>query len=283
MKFGDHIKAFLAAIIVLSLFIYGYRYYRYTQDEPDFCSSCHSVKEAYADWRNGRHGDIVCQKCHQMGNLEQNMRLISFVMTGKNPISVAHGRSKPWEECTKCHTDDIAQGSVAPGKSYGHARHATNNNMPCKECHIPNLHNFPSNGDLCIPCHEDKGVHGVETAQFSCLKCHAFSKKPVPMIRREACLMKCHVNVPKKGPMSGLSCHYCHKPHKKEMPVSASCSVSCHRTEANMGQHGIHKKMDIECLHCHKAHGWSIPEQKKKAICGSCHPFRDPKLFKYIS
>jgi len=281
MKLSDSVKGFIIAIIVISLFLYGYRYYRYTQDEPEFCGSCHMIKESYADWLNGKHRDTVCQQCHQLGNVEQNLRLLSYVMTGKNPIATSHGRIKPWEECKNCHMDTISQGSVTPSKSYGHAKHAVVKGIECKACHVSKTHNFPPNTSSCQQCHSNKGVHGISMEEFSCIKCHSFSRKPLPMLSTEKCF-KCHSDIPRKGPMSGLSCHYCHKPHSTEKPDSGSCTAECHKTEATMGQHGVHAQQGIECMYCHKPHKWVLGGSVPSSLCKECHSPKDPKRFRYI-
>gem|GEM_PF-6671313 len=44
MNLFEHLKGFiLAAIVIVAVLgvIVGYRYYRYTQDEPAYCASCH--------------------------------------------------------------------------------------------------------------------------------------------------------------------------------------------------------------------------------------------------
>lgn len=281
MRFADHVKGFILAVIVISLFIYGYTYYRYTQDDPDFCASCHLVKGAHADWLNGKHRDVLCQKCHQLGNIEQNLRLMSYVITGKNPITVTHGRTTPWQECKNCHMDIISQGSVTPSKSYGHAKHYAVKKIDCKTCHIPTLHNFPPNEDACQKCHQDKGVHGISMEEFSCLKCHSFSRKPPSMVSKDKCI-RCHSSIPKKGPMSGLFCHYCHKMHTRVKPTAITCTTGCHRTEAALGQHGLHTKRKIGCIYCHKSHTWTIGESKTRILCSECHSYRDPRAFRYI-
>jgi trimethylamine-N-oxide reductase cytochrome c-type subunit TorC len=281
MKISDQLKGLVLAVVVSSLFLYGYRYYNYTQDDPDFCSTCHMVKEASRDWLNGKHRDVICQKCHQMGSVEQNLRLLSYVLTGRDPIAITHGRIKPWEECSSCHADTVSQGSVSPTKSYGHAKHVAVKRLQCKSCHAGSVHDFPPDDSSCQNCHPDKGVHGITLEEFSCLKCHSFSRKPLPLISKDACV-KCHTDIPKKTHMSGLSCHYCHKPHKKRKPTSASCTVECHKSEATLGQHGFHVKQGIECMHCHRPHAWTVGRARTGTLCKECHQFKDPKTFRYI-
>ena len=72
----EHVKGFVLAafviVFVLSVMV-GYRYYRYTQDDPQFCASCHLMKEAYKEWQKGKHRDVVCQDCHQLSILKRTV------------------------------------------------------------------------------------------------------------------------------------------------------------------------------------------------------------------
>ena len=169
------VLVFVLITAVLSVAV-GYRYYRYTQDEPQFCASCHLMKEAFAEWQKGRHRDVVCQRCHHLSVLEQNKLLMAFVVKGKEPLSQTHGREKPWKECKGCHMNEISQGSITPSKSYGHARHVFIQRIQCKKCHEVSLHNFRPDEKACGKCHEIKKDHGhvagIETS--SCLKCHPY-------------------------------------------------------------------------------------------------------------
>ncbi len=166
---------FVLIVAVLSVAV-GYRYYRYTQDEPQFCASCHLMKEAFSEWQKGRHRDVVCQRCHHLSVLEQNKLLVAFVVKGKEPLSQTHGREKPWKECKGCHMNEISQGSITPSKSYGHARHVFIQRIQCKKCHEVSLHNFRPDESACSKCHQIKKDHGhvadIETS--SCLKCHPY-------------------------------------------------------------------------------------------------------------
>jgi hypothetical protein len=255
MTLTDSIKGFILAAIVMGLFLYGLNYYRYSQNDPDFCKTCHEVKDSHGDWIRSKHRDALCQQCHQLGNVEQNIRLISYVMTGGSPVGVTHGRIRPWEECANCHADDIAQGLSSPTKAYGHARHAGLQKLACKECHDGKQHNFPAASVTCTRCHENKTVHGLESTDITCLHCHAFTKKKLPKFDRTLCT-KCHRNLHEKAHMSAVSCHFCHKPHKKEKPVSATCVAECHKNEAASGKHAEYWKSGTSCMSCHKPHTW---------------------------
>lgn len=275
---------FFAFIVIAVLgIIVGYRYYRYTQDEPQYCAQCHLMAEAYTEWQKGRHRDVVCQKCHHLSILEQNQLLVAYVVKGNNrQFSQTHGREKPWQGCRDCHKNEISQGSLTPQKAFGHAKHVFIENIECKTCHKIALHNFHPSEDSCQKCHKDKGVHGIGARAllcFSCLKCHSFSQKEQAMIPQERCY-RCHTGIPTKGPMSDILCYQCHKPHGNINPDSDTCMTQCHKNEAAVGQHGLHMKKGLKCLDCHKPHTWVVG-QRAKSLCGRCHEFRDPRLFVY--
>ncbi|MCX7913593.1 MAG: NapC/NirT family cytochrome c [Thermodesulfovibrionales bacterium] len=280
MRISHSVKGFIIAVFLMLTFLYGYRYYHYTQTDPDFCSSCHLVREAYIDWQRSSHSRVVCQKCHEIGILEQNQRLLSYIARGVDPISLNHGRQKPWLQCEGCHKTTIVQGAVSPDKAYGHAKHAIIQKIKCSACHLNRQHNLPFNGDSCIQCHQNKEVHGISIREFSCINCHPFIRKHLVMTPPEKCT-KCHLEMSIKNPKSKLSCHYCHKPHLREKVRNATCA-GCHKTEVGLGQHGNHAKQGIECMYCHKPHIWNIKETEKNRLCKECHSYKDPRSFIYI-
>jgi cytochrome c nitrite reductase small subunit len=137
-------KAIVILLFLISIIggILAYRYYRYTQEDPNFCTSCHLMQEAFKTWQEGKHRDYPCQVCHTMTLFEQNKMLISFVVKGTQTIKQKHGRISPWDACRACHVSDIAQGSKSLSNSYGHARHVFMENISCGKCHFGNLHKF---------------------------------------------------------------------------------------------------------------------------------------------
>lgn len=197
-----------------------------------------------------------------------------------NPISLAYGRQRPWMQCEGCHKTTISQGAVSPDKAYGHAKHTIIKKIECKQCHFNNQHNLPYNDASCNKCHQNKEVHGISAKEFSFINCHPFIRKHPVMTPPEKCT-KCHVEMLQKNPKSKLSYHYCHKPHLRQKTENAAC-IACHKTGANLGQHGSHTKQGIECMHCHKPHRWSIGTIEKKELCTECHAYKDPRSFIYI-
>ena len=284
VKCVEEAKGFiLAAVLIVAVLgaVVGHKYYRYTQDDPQYCASCHLMKEAFLEWQKGKHRDIVCQTCHHLSILEQNQLLVTYVVkSDSKQFSQTHGREKPWQECRKCHMSEVSQGSVTLKKSYGHARHVFMQGTECKICHKGTVHDFHPNENACQNCHKDKGVHGIGMEAFSCLKCHSFSEKTPSMVPKDRCI-KCHNSIPRKSSMSDLLCHQCHKPHGRINPTSATCISECHRNETSVGQHGLHMKQGLNCLDCHKPHSWIVGIERAKSLCSKCHTFKDPKLFIY--
>lgn len=261
--------------------IVGFRYYRYTKEDPQFCSSCHLMQEAYKTWQMSPHRDFTCQECHVMSILEQNRMLVAYVVQGNKAAQQKHGRISPWNSCRECHLSDVAQGSVTLKKSYGHARHVFMENISCSKCHTGTLHTFAPNEQACSGCHKDKVIHGLGMEGLSCLKCHSYGEAAPKMISNERCLT-CHKDYPEKGPMATLKCFDCHHPHGQIKPTSDDCLKNCHGNEAKVGQHNLHMtRAKLECLDCHKAHTWFIGREQAKDLCNRCHKMKDPATFIY--
>jgi nitrate/TMAO reductase-like tetraheme cytochrome c subunit len=283
--FFEHNKTAIILLLLavsVSGAILGSRYYRQTQDDPQFCATCHLMKEAFDSWERSRHRDIKCQICHRMTILEQNRLLVSFVVKGKTgPEKQAHGKLAPWKSCRDCHFAEAEQGSVSMRKSYGHAKHVFMENIGCENCHTGELHNFEPQEKACSRCHSDKLVHGLGMEGLSCLKCHTYGEKTPKMVSTKRC-EECHKNVRPTGPMAHFACFDCHKPHGKIKLSSGDCLGECHGNESKVGQHGLHmRKTRLECLDCHKAHKWVIGMAEARGLCNRCHPFKDPKTFIY--
>jgi nitrate/TMAO reductase-like tetraheme cytochrome c subunit len=276
-------KAIVLLLLLVTVIggIVGYRYYRYTKEDPQFCSSCHLMQEAYKTWRKSPHRDFTCQRCHVMSILEQNRMLVAYVVRGTKSTRQKHGRISPWNACRECHLSDVAQGSVTLKKSYGHARHVFMENISCSKCHTGTSHTFAPNEQACSGCHKDKVIHGLGMEGLSCLKCHSYGEPAPKMISNDRCL-SCHKDYPKDGPMATLRCFDCHHPHGQLKPTSQDCLKNCHGNEARVGQHNLHMvRADLECLDCHKAHTWFIGIKQAKDLCNRCHELKDPATFIY--
>jgi len=276
----------LLFLISLTIIIVGYRYYRHTQENPEFCLSCHLMKEAYKTWEKSKHSDIICQTCHRLSLIEQNKLLIAFV-TGTKSVRETHGRQKPWQACKECHFPDIEQGAISDSKTFGHARHVFTKKINCSECHIGGasnssggLHEFKPESDACLKCHKDRLVHGLGMEGLQCLNCHTFSKEPSQKLVSERRCLECHGNIQRSGVMGSLRCFDCHKPHAKIKLEGADCLGRCHSHELEVGQHKLHiEKAKVDCLYCHRAHTWRVGRELATRICTKCHSYREPSRF----
>ena len=269
---------FLLLLISLTAIVVGYRYYRHTQENPEFCLSCHLMKEAYKSWQRSRHSDIVCQTCHRLSLFEQNRLLIAFV-AGKKTVKETHGRQKPWQACKECHFPDIEQGAITDSKTFGHARHVFTKKINCSECHTGDIHEFRPVSDACVKCHKDRLVHGLGMEGLQCLNCHTFSKEPSQKLVSEKRCLGCH-DISKTGVMSALRCFDCHKPHGAIKLKGSDCLGRCHSHELEVGQHRLHiEKAKVDCLYCHKAHTWRVGKEAARRICTGCHAYKEPMRF----
>ncbi|RMG05404.1 MAG: hypothetical protein D6726_01350 [Nitrospirae bacterium] len=271
----------LVLLLCVAGFVSGYKYYRFIEEDPDYCSSCHLMEEGYRSWRLSKHSQIVCQRCHAMSVFEGNRILIAYVSGAEGAPRQEHGREQPWRACLNCHTQEASQGSVTLRKSYGHARHVFMENITCNTCHTGNDHAFGVDQQRCQKCHKDKLVHGMGMAGTYCLNCHSYGEKAPGMTRSERCL-ECHVKIPRAGVMASLRCYECHHPHEKLKMTEQDCLSACHGNEAKVGQHGLHaQKTGLTCLDCHKPHTWRVGEKEAKGLCDRCHPYRPPARFIY--
>ncbi len=272
-------------VLVLTLcalgVVTGWKYIQYMDKDPSFCAMCHVTQEGYDSWEKSSHYTLICQECHSMSIIEGNKLLLGFYIEGKKEIKQNHGRKTPWELCINCHNREAAQGSITFRRSFGHARHVFMMDIECSKCHSGKLHDMKVDSANCRACHTDKLVHGMGTVGMACLNCHNFSSREQNFIASERCF-KCHEDIPKQGVMSGLACHDCHHPHTKLNIESKDCLGTCHSNEVKVGQHSIHlEKVSLECLDCHKQHGWTIEMENARGLCDKCHKLKDPITFIY--
>lgn len=246
-------------IICIIGIVLAVRYYSYIQKNPEFCSSCHLMEEAYTAWKLSGHRYIVCQDCHQLGLIEQNSLLIKFVFTTDRKTPEPHGLATPWTTCTKCHWDEASQGATHITKSTGHARHISVEKLECGDCHQRTVHSFRPDKNACLRCHKDWKIHGMGMEEVSCMTCHPFAaKKPGGFIPdRERCL-SCHrsstrTSFPAKVPMARLNCYECHRPHTRLKPVDEDC-LRCHTREV-LNIKDVHRS-GSRCITCHRPHRW---------------------------
>jgi hypothetical protein len=119
------------------------------------------------------------------------------------------------------------------------------------------------------------------TAGTYCLNCHTFAERSTRLVSEERCF-GCHPKVPREGVMAKVKCFECHHPHERLEFESEDCLASCHGNETRVGMHGLHlKRTELQCLDCHKAHGWVVGRKEAPGLCDRCHAYKDPATFIY--
>jgi nitrate reductase cytochrome c-type subunit len=308
-------KIIIAALLLAIFGVVGYgsfRFYDFTQNNPNFCVSCHLMKEAFETWEASVHQEINCHECHHLAVEEMNQLLISFVFHRPEEVPDRHGKViVPWKQCIKCHweTDEEYAEATHINQSRLHAKHYFMEQIECSKCHGYRTHKFVPEDRFCVRCHQGKLVHGMGMEELACLNCHT-DRTPDLRPGRNKCLF-CHDNesirqalveggtldvthyqppeetvkqaikikIPKDAPMQ-FQCYLCHKPHEAVRPDWGNC-INCHRNVMDVGKHGLHvQMMGLQCNQCHKPHGWAVTEANAKQLCGECHPGgKSPKQF----
>jgi Cytochrome c3 len=302
-------------IFVLGSSFAAYKTYDFTQNNPKFCAYCHLMDPAYSSWATSEHNNVNCHECHHLAVPELTELLVSFVL--KNPSVVPERHKKDFivdqKFCNKCHTQGNA---IKINNSRFHATHVFMQKLECTECHgeikpdKSGLHRFLPTEKFCLKCHTDKQVHGEGMGGLACLNCHT-EKTTNLRPGRDKCLY-CHgtdeklrkdliaagtidvkyfkpdaglikkafkIKFTKQSPMQ-IPCYECHQPHTagKIKPGNTDC-LRCHASTVNVGKHGSHLAMGMNCKDCHKPHLWKVTEQSARKDCVTCHEYKSPKAF----
>jgi trimethylamine-N-oxide reductase cytochrome c-type subunit TorC len=296
--------AILLAVVVVVGGIVGYKMKDYTDNDPNFCNTCHLMDDAFDRWAESAHSGVNCHDCHHLSFKEQNMLLINLVL--HNPKEVAkrnpptrHGHIiVPDEKCVGCHWETSEKYPTAPkvNASPIHAKHYFMEQIPCSRCHgSKNIHQFKVDPQFCADCHTDKTkIHGVEAAasgrdlpmmDLACLNCHTDAKMDL-MPTRDKCL-SCHGSDAQRDrisklPATGDTVAFALNPKDiadaaknapTVFPEGAPMQFDCSRC------HNPHDKMKLEgnndCLVCHSKqtkigmHGFHVNDMG--AMCIDCH------------
>jgi len=272
------VKVVLTVILLVVIFggSYGsYRIYDYTQNDPEFCRSCHTMNVAWDKWQNSEHSKVGCHSCHTVSPVAGAQLVLNYLM--ENPDKNANHASIPDKACEKCHYSGDPQW-VQVEQTAGHKTHAEDQNIACQTCHGMRLHQFRPTTEICVACHADhvtgqeKSIKVEQMRDLHCVECHQFLREDSPLRpTRETCL-GCHQKIttnnvvfPEGAPMA-WDCRECHKPHDKANPV-VDC-LGCHTTAKTEGLHGAKTHSESRCKVCHQPHEWKVT---KRETCLSCH------------
>jgi hypothetical protein len=261
----------ITAVLGLGFAIAAKKGHDYMENDPRFCTSCHTMNTAFDLWSKSGHKDISCHVCHIPNPIDNLNQL--WVYTTQRPDTPLKHAEVENGICEKCHnTVGTASKWNKIAETQGHSVHSGKTHIECVQCHATTVHRFVPPAELCVKCHKDITLAAAGgMAEMHCLKCHNFTvQDPKKALKpdRAACL-ECHEKrqiagevFPEKAPMK-WECDQCHKPHKKISLKSDDC-LGCHPGL----DEGVHKvKSHQKCLDCHKPHGWTVAP----ASCASCH------------
>ena len=116
--------------------------------QPNFCSSCHEIRQPVATWTLGAHKDITCLDCHAnpgtMGYISRKFKGLGEVyLHFTNQIPTTLEARYNIQTCIVCHTGQnryypnaknikLSTGALAPKVSHNET---LQNNISCLMCH----------------------------------------------------------------------------------------------------------------------------------------------------
>ncbi|GAW92988.1 cytochrome c3 family protein [Calderihabitans maritimus] len=144
-------------LAITALIVLGIEY----TSRPEFCSSCHEMKEFYTSWTTSSHRNVNCLKCHSdpglVGLIKTKIKALGevyhhFTQTYETPIKI---NSETWSfsrRCLRCH-QEVVDKSNGPHNQKHFAME-----MACTRCHEGLVHNPQTNTRLpsrqiCRSCH----------------------------------------------------------------------------------------------------------------------------------
>ena len=283
----------VAVVLAFAIFaltgMYGsYRLYSYTQDDPLFCRSCHTMQKAWDRWASSAHNQVNCHTCHESNALESFEQVVKFAAS--RPNEVAKHAKVPEEVCMSCHEGNDPRW-IQVADTAGHKVHAEEKGISCLKCHSTSLHEFAPPEKVCLTCHTNNQVKMTGMAQRYCTDCHNYLQENSPLRPTRKDCLDCHERLAKKdvhwpsdAPMQ-LQCSSCHKPHEDTSP-KAACQT-CHQGQEQKGKHAVAAHQASGCTSCHEPHKWRVTdretcttchqnrvEHNPGTTCSSCHGFR---------
>ncbi|MCL5961041.1 MAG: cytochrome c3 family protein [Chloroflexi bacterium] len=291
---GVKVGILAVLVVVAASAIYGMtQVYSYTQDDPTFCRSCHTMTAAWDRWQTSEHRTIGCHKCHEQSVAASMEQVVKYTINRPNDVS-KHA-DVPSEVCKKCHESGDPQWKQVADTA-GHKVHVGEKNLECTQCHAKTVHRFVPPSTICGTCHVGRVVQIQEMNEMHCLECHNFlrpdskvyNENSPLMPSRQTCL-QCHqkqtqskVTFPDNAPMQ-FQCGDCHKPHEQAKPI-----VDCQSCHADLGgKHTVGAHSQTSCATCHKPHEWTVDsrdtcqachkdrvDHNPGQFCGTCHSFK---------
>ncbi len=265
----------------------GFYVWDYTQNDPNFCTSCHLMEDAFGVWAKSAHKEVNCHTCHP-GDLATNLHQLWQTVTAQ-PTKVTTHAEVPATICGSCHLSGDSQWEQVK-ETAGHALHWGKHEIECVTCHAPSVHEFEPTDQMCAKCHEGVVVALSEMNRNHCTNCHDFLVAPEEgLAPDEARCGGCHA----QGGRTDLKAHWhdgqpcavCHPVHDEvglDRPDREGAAVACDtcHMERDVGPHfdcaGCHRphdqgEVEQRCRECHEGPGESLPPGMNHE-CADCHP-----------
>jgi hypothetical protein len=278
-------KIAFVPVLVVAVFLGGYRAHRYVTRESNYCLSCHS--DANQSVGLHVHRNQRCQDCHR-SDFGKGLAVKVGGWFGSKPS--AHGQPD-LKKCRTCHVDPKGPKNI--GTESGHLIHVVNKpQLTCNQCHAVKSHSTKLLEGACQKCHSKVTMHDSGMTRVTCLSCHDFKAPPTPKgsIPATGCI-KCHSGKSVSPNVDGSllsqriigadathgnvnACRLCHNPHAPDASDRRR-GMDCER--CHKGVMAQHRQTAIEghpnCSTCHEVHG---PRPKTPGLCARCHESKVP-------
>jgi hypothetical protein len=278
-----HKRLVLSTLVIGTLIssYVGWRAWDYTQNDPNFCTSCHLMDSAYDRWQESGHKDVNCHTCHP-GDIASNLHQLWVTVT-QAPRSVVKHAEVPAKICASCHlSGDPTWEQVAD--TAGHALHYGQEKIECVECHAPKVHDFKPTDEMCMKCHEGQVVGLAPMEKLHCTSCHDYLGKVEDGLAPNAdTCARCHTSKEGDDPVlldrtwhRDFECATCHPVHDPvrlaamsngptKDGIAVTCTT-CHDERVNQQLDPAREAHDA-CTDCHAPHG----DQDVEPRCRACH------------
>ncbi len=267
--------------------------------QPDFCGSCHIMKNAYNTWGSSKHKDVKCVECHYAPGESNALKakfkglgqLFTYIATEENKVR------KPTRindlSCTtsQCHPEQqLKEDKVIFGEKilYIHRTHfdktIEGQKLHCDTCHqhVRAEEHFQVPKVACFLCHFKNAEFNEGRAR--CALCHEIPTKPLQKQKQE--------NDTDEKPVThqrleeaGVPCQSCHfELIRGNGWIKEENCFQCHdiseemleKTHERKLMHELHVTgQNANCFDCHEP----VLHRKEQAFlnpvresCFVCHP-----------
>lgn len=219
---GDRRVRIFVVLILLVMAAYGaLAFYDHDPRSNVFCALfCHNMRPFYDEFMVSPHANFNCHVCHG-GGISGIIRamtheLPSQILKRPSPAEIAAGTSFLYDECTRCHKEDLLLKLEIHKIHLGVARR-----FSCSSCHSSHLVTHIRVED-CTQCHpytkvvrDHENFHelarlNLEQGRITCQECHTINDPA-------------HVTYSVKG----ISCFDCHGVLRPISIAGRNC-VECH-------------------------------------------------------